>query len=75
MFLGWTVSGHMPLFAAFKAASFISMFLLVLYSFCFLEGVHIHGGAIGIWTFGGIMGALLIRALLIGVWSGVLEWK
>ena len=34
-FLGWTVLGHMSLFAAFKAVSFISMFLLVLHSFCF----------------------------------------
>ena len=68
-FLGWTVLGYVPLFTAFKASSFISMFLFVLHSFCFLEGVHIHGGAIGIWTSRGVMGALLV-----GVWSGVLRW-
>ena len=59
----------MSLFAAFKAASFISMFLLILCSFCLLEGVHIHGGAIGIWMSKGIMRVLLVR-----VQSGVLRW-
>ena len=59
----------MSLFAAFKAVSFISMFLLILHSFCLLEGVHIHWGAIGIWMSRGIMGALLER-----VQSGVLRW-
>ena len=72
--LGWTVLGHMSLFAAFKAVSFISMFLLVLCSFCLSEGVHIHGGAIGIWTSRGIMGVLLV-GIWSGVWSGVLRWR
>ena len=71
-FLGWTVSVHMSLFAAFKAASFISMFL-VLCSFCLSEGVHIHGGTIGIWTSRGVMGVLLVGVW--SVWSGVLRWK
>ena len=68
IFLGQKVLGHMPLFATFKAASFISMFLLVLCSFCLLKGVHINGGVISIWMSGGIM-----RALLVGV-GGLVFW-
>ena len=60
----------MSLVTAFKAAPFISMFLLVLHSFCLSEGVHIHGSAIGIWMSRGVMGALLV-----GVWSGVWRWR
>ena len=59
----------MPLFAAFEAMSFIPMFLFIFCGFCLSEGVHIHGGAIGVWMSRGIMGVLLVR-----VWSGVLRW-